>query len=382
MNRLNIAILGVGEVHWTGNGFLNSGDHTMYFSGNSKTRQNGVRFVLYKKISKCVEGYQTISDRVITIRIKVKTNNITLYKSTHQLPTPKKMRLNNSMQKFRAQSRKHHEQMLSIFWEISMPTMEKKQKQTLLQRWKSSVQAVKTYLEADCGSDHEHLVAKIKIRFCNVKRPPACQKFVTNKIGLSYVAEIRSRFELLAIEAEDIWENVKEIVVETAEKHVLYKKPTRSAKWISEETYAIAEERRRAKVTRSRDEVRRLNAMFQQAARKDKEKYWNEECAREEEAYRKRNMRELYQHVKKARAASMARQATFRGRNGEEPHDLEGIRKRWKEYTEQLYAGNNRDEQAEEKPLELEPDILEDEVVWAMKQLAKTEKPQILMAYH
>ncbi|CAI9716196.1 Hypothetical predicted protein [Octopus vulgaris] len=78
----------------------------------------------------------------------------------------------------------------------------------------------------------------------------------------------------------------------------------------------------------------------------------------------------------------MARQATFRGRNGEEPHDLEGIRKRWKEYTEQLYAGNNRDEQAEEKPLELEPDILEDEVVWAMKQLAKTEKPQILMAYH
>ncbi|CAI9716197.1 Hypothetical predicted protein [Octopus vulgaris] len=121
------------------------------------------------------------------------------------------------------------------------------------QRWKSSVQAVKTFLEADCGSDHEHLVAKIKIRFCNVKRPPACQKFVTNKIGLSYVAEIRSRFELLAIEAEDIWENVKEIVVETAEKHVLYKKPTRSAKWISEETYAIAEERRRAKVTRSRD---------------------------------------------------------------------------------------------------------------------------------
>ncbi|CAI9726028.1 Hypothetical predicted protein [Octopus vulgaris] len=78
MNRLNIDILGVSEVHWTGNGFFNSGDHTMYFSGNSKTRQHGVGFVLYKKISKCVESYQTMSDRVITIRIKAKLNNITL----------------------------------------------------------------------------------------------------------------------------------------------------------------------------------------------------------------------------------------------------------------------------------------------------------------
>ncbi|CAI9721761.1 Hypothetical predicted protein [Octopus vulgaris] len=130
-------------------------------------------------------------------------------------------------------------------------------------------------------------------------------------------------------------------------------------------------------MTRSRDEVQRLNAMFQQAAMKDKEKYWNEECARSEEAYRKGNMRELYQHVKKTCTTFMARQATIRGRNGEELYDQEGIRKRWKEYTEQLYAGNNLDEQAEEKPLELElePDILEDEVVWAMKQLANRKAP-------
>ncbi|XP_029634963.1 uncharacterized protein LOC115210500 [Octopus sinensis] len=202
------------------------------------------------------------------------------------------------------------------------------------------------------------------MRLCSIKRPPACQKFDTNKIGPSYAVEIRNRFELLAIEenqeAEEIWENVKEIVVETAEKHVLYKKPTRSAKWISEETYVIAEERRRTKMTRSRDEVRRLNAMFQQAARKDKGKYWNEECARAGEAYRKGNMRELYQHVKKTRTAFMARQATIRGRNGKELDDQEE---------------NNLDEQAEEKRLELEPNILDDEVVRAMKQLANRKAP-------
>ncbi|CAI9736436.1 Hypothetical predicted protein [Octopus vulgaris] len=87
------------------------------------------------------------------------------------------------------------------------------------------------------------------MRLCSVKRPHAYQKFDTRKIGPSYAAEIRNRFELLAIEenqeAEEIWEKVKEIVVETAEKHELYKKPIRSAKWISEEAIAKVEERRR-----------------------------------------------------------------------------------------------------------------------------------------
>ncbi|CAI9721762.1 Hypothetical predicted protein [Octopus vulgaris] len=68
------------------------------------------------------------------------------------------------------------------------------------QWWKSSVQAVKTFPGADCGSDHELLVAKIKIRLCSVKQPPAYQKFDTSKIGPSYAAKIRNRFELLAIE--------------------------------------------------------------------------------------------------------------------------------------------------------------------------------------
>jgi hypothetical protein len=57
MNRLNIDILGVSEVHWTGNGFFNTDDHTMYFSGNSNTRRRKVGFTLCKKISKCVVRY-------------------------------------------------------------------------------------------------------------------------------------------------------------------------------------------------------------------------------------------------------------------------------------------------------------------------------------
>ncbi|CAI9731502.1 Hypothetical predicted protein [Octopus vulgaris] len=131
-------------------------------------------------------------------------------------------------------------------------------------------------------------------------------------------------------------------------------------------------------MTRSRDEVQCSN----RPPGRTKEKYWNEECARAEEAYRKGNMRELYQHVKKIRTAFMARQVTIRGRNGEELHDQEGIRTRWKEYTEQLCAGNNLDEQVEEKPLELDPDILEDEMVWAMKLLANRLETQVLMAFH
>ncbi len=55
----------------------------------------------------------------------------------------------------------------------------------------------------------------------------------------------------------------------------------------------IAERRRRAKLAGDRDEARRLNDEFQRAARKDKEKYWNEEGVKAEEAGKRGHTRQL-----------------------------------------------------------------------------------------
>ena len=256
------------------------------------------------------------------------------------------------------------------------------------QRWKSSVHAVKTFPGADCGTDHELLGAKIKVKFCRVKRPPVVKKCDIDKIGSTYATEVTKCFETLALdelqETEVMWERIKEIVVQCAEQYIPYRSHTRRTMWIKKETVAIAEERRIAKMSGNRDKTKLLNAAFQRAARKDKEEFWSEECAKAQEAYRKGNTRELYHHARKNRTVFMARQANVRGNNGEVIHSQDGIRKRWKAHTEQLYAGNNYSddehyggEETLELEMELEPDIMEEEVIWAMKQLASGKSPGI-----
>ena len=91
-------------------------------------------------------------------------------------------------------------------------------------------------------------------------------------------------------------------------------------------------------------------------------------------------MREHYTHIKRARSAFMARKATVHGSNGQELHDQQAIRDQRKEYTEKLYESEHQNHPAEENEPsepELELDILKEEVVREMKQLANRKVPEI-----
>ncbi|XP_067127704.1 uncharacterized protein [Centruroides vittatus] len=82
----------------------------------------------------------------------------------------------------------------------------------------------------------------------------------------------------------------------------------------------------------------------------------------------------------KTRTPFIARKAAVNGQDGHKLHDQHAIKERWKEYTEQLYTSKTKvDTQGiEEKELtELEPDILEKEVTWALKQLASHKVPGV-----
>ena len=78
MTRLNIDLLGISELHWTGNGFFKTDDFTIYYSGNDNRRQNGVAFIVNKKIAAAVEGYTVVSDRILAIRLRGKPINLTI----------------------------------------------------------------------------------------------------------------------------------------------------------------------------------------------------------------------------------------------------------------------------------------------------------------
>lgn len=67
IRRENLLVCGISETHWKGNGHFNKADHTIYISGADETGRNGVAFLVNKKCTKYVEGYEAISDRLIRI---------------------------------------------------------------------------------------------------------------------------------------------------------------------------------------------------------------------------------------------------------------------------------------------------------------------------
>jgi len=67
MSRLNIDILGVSELKWTGMGHFTSDDHQIYYCGQEDHRRNGVAFIINNKVAKAVLGYNPKNNIMISI---------------------------------------------------------------------------------------------------------------------------------------------------------------------------------------------------------------------------------------------------------------------------------------------------------------------------
>ena len=63
------------------------------------------------------------------------------------------------------------------------------------QRWRSSIQSVKTRLRADCGSDHELLIAKFRLKLRKVGKTTRPFRYDLNQIPCNYTVEVRNRFQ-------------------------------------------------------------------------------------------------------------------------------------------------------------------------------------------
>ncbi|KAF7250474.1 Craniofacial development protein 2 [Varanus komodoensis] len=141
------------------------------------------------------------------------------------------------------------------------------------QRWKSSMQSVKTRPGADCGSDHELLVAKFRLKLKKVGKSTRPLRYDLNHIPDEYTVEETNRFkelDLIDRMPEELWTEVCNIVQEVAPKTIPKKKKCKKAKWLSEEALQIAEERRKAKGKGERERYTQLNAEFQRIASRDK----------------------------------------------------------------------------------------------------------------
>ena len=76
MARVNVDILGISELKWTGMGEFNSDDHYIYYCGKESLRRNGVAIMVNKRVQNAVLGCNLKNDRMISVRFQGKPFNI------------------------------------------------------------------------------------------------------------------------------------------------------------------------------------------------------------------------------------------------------------------------------------------------------------------
>ena len=95
------------------------------------------------------------------------------------------------------------------------------------QRWRSSIQSAKRRPGADCGSNHELLIAKFRLKLKQVGKTTRPFKHDLNKIPYDYTVEVRNRFkglDLIERVPDELWTEVRDIVQETGMKTIPKKK--------------------------------------------------------------------------------------------------------------------------------------------------------------
>ena len=212
-------------------------------------------------------------------------------------------------------------------------------------RWRTSLQNVKTRPGADCGSDHQLLVAKLRLRLKAKKCDSARTRYDVENIPSQFSVEVKNKFELLLRndEAEqtpnELWEDMKETVENAAKNHIP-KKRKRKQPWISNQTFDIADDRKRAKAKRNRGEWTRLNKAVTSSVKEDKRKYIEGKC--EDLERHKNNSKAAFAIVKEITKKRIPRLDVIHDENGITLTENEDIKERWVQYSTKLFAAQEQ----------------------------------------
>ena len=113
------------------------------------------------------------------------------------------------------------------------------------------------------------------------------------------------------------------------------------AKWLSEAALQTAEKRREAKGKGEKERYTHLNIEFQRIARRDKKAFLGDQCKKIEENNRMGKTRDLCKKIRDTKGTFHAKMGTTKNRNGMDLTEVEDIKKRWQEYTGQLYKNRS-----------------------------------------
>ena len=170
----------------------------------------------------------------------------------------------------------------------------------------------KNRLWADCGSVHELLIDKLRLKLKKVGNTTRPFRYDINQILYDYTVEVTNRFKELdlidRVPGElwmEVWDTVQEAVIKTISK----KKKCKKSKWLSQEALQLAEKRREVKGKGEKERYTHLNADLQRIARRDKKAFLSYQCKEIEGNNRMGKTRGLFKKIRGTRELFMQRWA-------------------------------------------------------------------------
>ena len=447
--RCKLQLLGISEIRWSGKGHFTTDDgQIIYFSGNEKGGSKGVAFIASPFISKRVLGYNPVSDRIISIRLQARPINISViqvYAPTSAASDEDIDAFYNQLQDvidglpkkdvlmvigdFNAKIGKglQHDEEAQIIGQHGLGkrnergnmlvdfciennlsvanTMFSQHPRRLYtwqspggpavcnqidfilikKRWKSSIKVAKTLPGADIGSDHQLLIADVKIKLKRIHNSQKIMRYDLQNISKQFWTETSNRFEELMLhEAEmtpdELWLGIKDSIQQTAKKHVPTKPKRKQSPWLSQEVIDLADERRHLKEAglQNSNLYRKFSNEIQQKARRDKNSHINKLCSELEDHSVQNNSRDLFRGIKNLTNKTTAKLAVIKDENGKVLTEGADIKERWKNYCKGLYACQEvTGIQADVECNEEEPAILRSEVKNAIQKLKTNKAPGI-----
>ena len=180
---------------------------------------------------------------------------------------------------------------------------------------------------------------------------------------------------------DELWNEVRDIVHETGIKTIPMEKKCKKAKWLSGEALQITLKRREVKSKGDKERYKHLNAEFQRIANRDKKAFFSDQSKEIEENNRMGKTRDLFKKIRDTKGTFTfhVKMGTIKDRNGMDLTEAEDIKKRWKEYMEELYRKDLHDQDNHDDVItNLEPDILESEVKWALESITMNKVVEVM----
>ncbi|KAL0860793.1 hypothetical protein ABMA27_009337 [Loxostege sticticalis] len=328
IDRVGVNICGLSEIHWKGSGHLLTDHHVVYFSGND----------ISSRTNNCVMGYEPVSDRIISINLKSSPMNLNIVQAiekfysklestmakvpsreliiilgdlnskigenAHQLSKcarrfglGKRNERGERLLQFASENDllianslfEHHPRRLYTWVSPDGKTRNQIDYIMIRSQWRSSITNAHTLPGADCGSDHQLLISKLKLKLTAARVIKKTRKLeVKDVLGFRLIGH-----------NDALWDRAKSLIVSAVSEATPPIRTHKKQHWMTDDTFKLVEKRQKMKATGADiKDLNNISAKIQLKCRQDHNSYLRNICTEVEAHADRYESRNLYHKIR------------------------------------------------------------------------------------